>query len=136
VDLGFQSNPTGLQLTVGGSAATTPFTHTVIAGSRNTIAAPLTQARNGTGYEFVSWSDGGAAQHDMTAPATAATYTATYRQAPTGCNSGQWKASYFANQTLSGRRRVSAARRRSTTTGARVARPGSGSAPTTSRSAG
>jgi hypothetical protein len=57
---------------------------------------------NGTSYEFVSWSDGGAAQHDVIAPATPATYTATYQPAPTGCTSGQWKASYFANQTLSG----------------------------------
>jgi glucose/arabinose dehydrogenase len=102
VDLSFQSNPAGLQLTVGSGAATTPFTRKVIVGSRNTIAAPLTQALNGTGYEFVSWSDGGAAQHDVIAPATAATYTATYQPAPTGCTSGQWRASYFANQTLSG----------------------------------
>jgi hypothetical protein len=87
---------------VGSGAATTPFTRKVIVGSRNTIAAPLTQALNGTGYEFVSWSDGGAAQHDVIAPATAATYTATYQPAPTGCTSGQWRASYFANQTLSG----------------------------------
>jgi hypothetical protein len=71
-------------------------------GSRNTIAAPLTQALNGTSYEFVSWSDGGAAQHDVIAPATPVTYTATYQPAPAGCTSGQWKASYFANQTLSG----------------------------------
>jgi PA14 domain len=102
VDLSFQSNPTGLQLTVGSSASATPFTRTVIVGSRNTIAAPLTQTLNGTGYAFVSWSDGSAAQHDVIAPATPATYTATYQQAPTGCTSGQWKASYFANQTLSG----------------------------------
>jgi PKD repeat protein len=102
VDLTLRSNPTGLRLTVGSSAATTPFTPTVIVGSRNTMAAPLTQALNGTGYEFVSWSDGGAAQHDVIAPATAATYTATYQPAPTGCSSGQWKASYYANQTLSG----------------------------------
>jgi glucose/arabinose dehydrogenase len=102
VDLSFQSNPAGLQLTVGSGAAATPFTRKVIVGSRNTIAAPLTQALNGTGYEFVSWSDGGAAQHDVIAPATAATYTATYQPAPTGCTSGQWRASYFANQTLSG----------------------------------
>jgi hypothetical protein len=38
----------------------------------------------------------------VTAPATPATYTATYQPASTGCASGQWKASYFANQTLSG----------------------------------
>ena len=43
VDLSFRSNPTGLQLTVGSSPATTPVTRTVIVGSRNTIAAPLIQ---------------------------------------------------------------------------------------------
>jgi glucose/arabinose dehydrogenase len=102
VALTFRSNPTGLQLTVGSSPSTTEFTRTVIVGSRNTVAAPLTQTLNGTSYEFVSWSDGGAAQHDVVAPATPATYTATYQQAPAGCTSSQWKASYFANQTLSG----------------------------------
>lgn len=40
MDLTFRSTPTGLQLTVGSSASTTPFTRTVIIGSRNTIAAP------------------------------------------------------------------------------------------------
>jgi single-stranded DNA-binding protein len=87
---------------VGSTPSTTPFTRTVIVGSHNTIAAPLTQALNGTSYAFVSWSDGGAAQHDLVASATPTTYTATYQQAPTGCTSGQWKASYYANQTLSG----------------------------------
>jgi PA14 domain len=101
VEFTFRSNPTGLQLTVGSSASTTPFTRTVIVGSRN-HRRPLTQALNGTGYEFVSWSDGGAAQHEVIAPATPATYTVTYQPAPTGCTSGQWKASYFANQTLAG----------------------------------
>ena len=73
---------------MGSSPATTPFTRTVIVGSHNTIAAPLTQTLNGTSYEFASWSDGGAAQHDVIAPATPATYTATYQPAPTGCTSG------------------------------------------------
>jgi hypothetical protein len=87
---------------VGSSPSTTPFTRTVIVGSRNTIAAPLTQTLNSTSYAFVSWSDGGAAQHDVIASATPTTYTATYQPAPAACTSGQWKASYFANQTLSG----------------------------------
>jgi hypothetical protein len=136
VDLTFRSNPTGLQLTVGSSPSTTPFTRTVIVGSHNTIAAPLTQTLNGTSYAFVSWSDGGTAQHDVFASATPATYTATYQSAPTGCTSGQWKASYFANQTLSGAaagERCEAAVDYDWGLGVR---PGSGSAPTTSRSAG
>jgi PA14 domain len=102
VDLTFRSNPTGLQLTAGSSASTTPFTRTVIVGSHNTIAAPQAQTLNGASYAFVSWSDGGAAQHDVIASATPTTYTATYQPVPAGCACGQWKASYFANQTLSG----------------------------------
>lgn len=38
----------------------------------------------------------------MVTPTTLTSYTATYQQAPTGCTSSQWKASYFANQSLSG----------------------------------
>jgi len=56
----------------------------VIVGSRNTIAAPLIQPLSGTDYEFVSWSDGGAAQHDVITPVAPATYTATYQPPPAG----------------------------------------------------
>ena len=67
VDLTFQSSPTGLQLTVGSSSSTTPFTRTVIQGSNNSISAPSPQTVGGTTYAFVSWSDGGAATHNITA---------------------------------------------------------------------
>ena len=39
--LSFQSAPSGLQLTVGSSTGTTPFTREVIEGSNNTVSAPL-----------------------------------------------------------------------------------------------
>ncbi len=58
-------------------AGTTPFTRTVITGSTNTISAGSPQTLNGTNYVFSSWSDGGAASHNITADASA-TYTATY----------------------------------------------------------
>jgi hypothetical protein len=54
-----RSNPTGLRLTVGSSTSATPFTRTVIVGSRNTIAAPLAQTLNGTSYASVVGSGGG-----------------------------------------------------------------------------
>ena len=57
---------------------TTPFTRTVIVGSRNSISAPSPQALGANAYQFTSWSDGGAASHNLTVPATATTYTATY----------------------------------------------------------
>jgi hypothetical protein len=83
VDLTFGSEPAGLQLTVGSSSGTTPFTRTVIAGSKNSVSAPSPQTLGGTTYGFSSWSDGGAQSHDIVAPA-AATYTATYTAATIG----------------------------------------------------
>jgi glucose/arabinose dehydrogenase len=102
VGLTFQTNPAGLQLTVGAAGGPAPFTRTVIVGSTNSVSAPSPQTLGGQSYTFQSWSDGGAASHNLTAPATATTYTATYQQAPASCPSSQWRASYFANRTLSG----------------------------------
>ncbi|GAA1568565.1 hypothetical protein GCM10009827_107860 [Dactylosporangium maewongense] len=78
VDLTFVSNPAGLNLTVGATSQTAPFTRTVIQGSTNTVSAPTPQLYNNVPQAFGSWSDGGAQTHVITAPATARTYTATY----------------------------------------------------------
>ncbi len=78
VDLTFASSPPGLQLTVGPTAETTPFTRTVIVGSTNSVSATTPQALGGTTYDFSSWSNGGAQTHVVTAPASPVTYTATY----------------------------------------------------------
>ena len=45
----------------------TPFARTVILGSSNSLSAPPTQSVNGIPYQFASWSDGGAATHNITA---------------------------------------------------------------------
>jgi PKD repeat protein len=78
VELSFRSDPTGLRLTVGSASGTTPFSRTVIVGSKNSISAPSPQTLAGTTYSFSSWSDGGAQTHNIVAPDAAATYTATY----------------------------------------------------------
>jgi uncharacterized repeat protein (TIGR01451 family) len=80
VDLTFASNPTGLQLVVGGSSSMTPFARTVIVNSNNSISATTPQTLNGVSYGFSSWSDGGAQTHNITAPASPRTYTATYKK--------------------------------------------------------
>ena len=79
VDLTFNTAPTGLSLTVNGTAQTSSFQRTVIVGSTSSVAAPTTQTSGGTTYDFVSWSDGGRPSHNITAGATNATYTATYQ---------------------------------------------------------
>jgi hypothetical protein len=84
VVLTFQTNPGGLKLQTvavgGGTTQATPFSKTVIVGSKNTIVAVTPQTVRKATYHFVKWSDGGAASHDVIAPATATTYTATYRK--------------------------------------------------------
>jgi glucose/arabinose dehydrogenase len=74
------SSPGGLNLVVNGTRQATPFTRTVIAGSRNSISAPSPQTKAGKTYVFRSWSDGGAQTHDIIAPASATTYTAKFRR--------------------------------------------------------
>jgi PKD repeat protein len=79
VGLTMQSSPAGLALSLGGFTAPAPFTRIVILGSRTTIGAPATQSLGGRSYGFRSWSDRGAATHDVVVTG-AATYTATYKR--------------------------------------------------------
>ena len=80
VALTFNTIPAGLRLAVNGSEATAAFSRTVIVGSNNSISAISPQAKGKTTYTFLSWSDGGAQTHNITAPASATTYKATYKQ--------------------------------------------------------
>jgi hypothetical protein len=77
VDVTLRSSPSGLTLALDSFSGTAPFTRAVIEGSTNTISAPATQTLGGTSYGFASWSDGGAATHQIT-PTTSTTRTATY----------------------------------------------------------
>jgi glucose/arabinose dehydrogenase len=80
VGLRFRTSPTGLKLAVGSSRATAPFSRTVIVGSTNSVSAISPQRLGGNTYRFRYWSDGGAQTHNIVAPASATTYTATYRR--------------------------------------------------------
>ncbi|UBU10721.1 LamG-like jellyroll fold domain-containing protein [Nonomuraea gerenzanensis] len=82
VNLTFASSPSGLRLGFNSEQVATPFTRTVIVGSGNSISAPSPQSLGGQSYAFASWSDGGAASHQVVAPATATTYTAAYTLVP------------------------------------------------------
>jgi glucose/arabinose dehydrogenase/PKD repeat protein len=79
VVLTFQTTPGGLQLAVNGTTSTATFTRTVIVGSTHSITAISPQTKSGKSYIFQSWSDGGDQTHNITAPATATTYTAKFR---------------------------------------------------------
>ncbi len=79
VNITLASNPPGLQLGFDAQTQAAPFVRDTLVNFTHRLTAASPQVMNGTSYEFVSWSDGGAAIHDITAPATAATRTATFR---------------------------------------------------------
>ena len=78
--LTFATNPGGLSLTVNGTSQKASFSRTVIVRSQNSLTAPSPQQKGKQTYDFQSWSDGGAATHNIVAPASATSYTARYRR--------------------------------------------------------
>lgn len=73
-----QTSPAGLQLLLDGTPVATPATIPNVVGMVRSIGAPSPQTSGGTQYTFGSWSDGGAATHDVVVPAASTTFTATY----------------------------------------------------------
>jgi len=73
------TDPPGLQLTLDGTPLPTPLTELGVTGVQRAIGAPSPQTLGGATYELVSWSDGGAATHTISTPATDTTYVATFR---------------------------------------------------------
>jgi hypothetical protein len=74
------SDPTGLTLTLDGQPVTAPFSAGSVVGMKRMIGAVSPQKLGKTQYEFVDWSDGGAATHQITTPESDNTYTATFRK--------------------------------------------------------
>jgi len=74
--------PAGLQVTMDGQPVTTPVNITSVVGIIRTLGAVAPQTSGGNSYQFISWSDGGAATHNIQTPTTNATYTATYQLVP------------------------------------------------------
>lgn len=68
----------GLQLEFDRQAATAPLTRDSVVGFPRTIGAPTPQTVGGRTYNFVSWSDTGAAEHNILTPAADTTYTASF----------------------------------------------------------
>lgn len=98
----FTTVPSGLKLMLDGGPRTAPFTETGVAGFLRTLGAPSPQTLGGSIYEFVSWSDRGAASHDIITPGLTpgadATWTATFR--PVAETRHGLSASYFDDLDL------------------------------------
>ena len=74
--------PSGLQVTLGGTARTSPATFVASVGSLQTISVLSPQGA----YTFQAWSDGGAQQHNITAGTADVTYTATFSSSGGGAD--------------------------------------------------
>ena len=72
------TSPSGLQIVVDGTAYTAPRTFQWTPGTNHTVNVPSPQGTGSTRYVYASWSDGGAQTHTVTAPSSAATYTASF----------------------------------------------------------
>jgi hypothetical protein len=74
-----ESNLTGAQLTLDGAPITAPFSFTGVEGVIRTLGVVTPQTSGGTTYDFVSWSDGGQATHEITTPTEDTTFTALFQ---------------------------------------------------------
>ncbi|HVP29891.1 MAG TPA: PQQ-dependent sugar dehydrogenase [Myxococcota bacterium] len=78
VQIHFDSTPSGLQLGVGSKVKTTPFVRDAIIGSDNFMIAPSPQALGPDTYLWLGWSDGGARGHDVIAPSSPLSLSASF----------------------------------------------------------
>ncbi len=74
------TSPPGLRVMLDGTPRTAPFSELGVVGITRTLGVVSSQTLNGETYEFVSWSDGGAASHPIVTPEADATWTATLRK--------------------------------------------------------
>jgi glucose/arabinose dehydrogenase len=70
-----ESNVANAQLTLDGAPITAPLQFVGVEGIIRSIGVVTPQTTGGTAYQFVSWSDGGAATHEITTPVNDTTYT-------------------------------------------------------------
>ncbi len=75
-----QSNPAGIPLSIDSQTSANPITMNTLINFQHTLSAPTQYVLAGKTYQFTSWSDGGAATHTATIPATDQTYTANYQE--------------------------------------------------------
>jgi glucose/arabinose dehydrogenase len=78
-----ESNVTNAQLTLDGMPITAPSSFTGVEGIIRTLGVVTPQTTGGTTFEFTSWSDGGAATHEIVTPGDDTLFTALFQPAAT-----------------------------------------------------
>jgi glucose/arabinose dehydrogenase len=72
----------GLSVNLDGQSMPDGSQFTGVENAARTLSAPQVQTLNGKWYAFDSWSDAGAAQHDIATPVDDTTFTASYHEIP------------------------------------------------------
>jgi glucose/arabinose dehydrogenase len=105
-----ESNVANAQLTLDGAPITAPFQFTGVEGVIRTLGVVTPQTSGGTTYDFVSWSDGGQATHEVPTPSADTTFTALFQPAVTTTvfsdnfeSAGGWTLTSGANTATRGR---------------------------------
>ena len=101
VSLTLATQASGLQVTVDGQPFTAPVTFTSVVGMNRTIGTPPSQPSGDIVFVLRSWSDGGAATHQITTPDKANTYTARFARTKLSVrrSSGSYSATGTTGQT-------------------------------------
>lgn len=73
------TQPPGLRVTLDGQPMATPLSVVGVEGVIRALGVVSPQTAGALTFEFVSWSDGGAATHEIATPINGTTFTATYR---------------------------------------------------------
>ena len=89
-----QTNPAALPALLDSQPIATPLTVTGVVGVARTLGVASSVSAGGIAYEFASWSDGGAASHTIATPASATTYTATFREVSRSTEIVNWGGDY------------------------------------------
>jgi hypothetical protein len=104
------SNVANAQLTLDGIPIGAPFTFTGVEGVIRTLGVVTPQSSGGTTYDFVSWSDGGQATHEIVTPNDDTTFTALFQPATVATlfsddfeTSKGWALTTGGNQATTGR---------------------------------
>ncbi len=74
----FSTVPSGLTILLDGQPVVTPATVVGVEGIERTLDVDSPQNKGGIDYSFVSWSDGGAATHDISTPVSDTSYVAHF----------------------------------------------------------
>lgn len=80
VNLTWSANLPEAKFTIDGIPKTGLFSEQAVVGVERVVAALSPQYVPGGQYQFVSWSDGGAASHTITTPAADTTFQVTYEK--------------------------------------------------------